>query len=350
MERVTTSNNMYSFVGEADARPVGVCGLYRAIKGDCRPCADALQDPSPWHPVSDAATGRSGPCAISTFPASHLGQDEGRRSMKVKESTLVYRLIDGRWERQSGGAPNLCFGGTCGYAFTLSEDLVAVGAPHDDSAGPAAGALYLFSRGSDHWRRHERLVGDDTVAGDNFGHCFAMSGDLLAVGAPGYMHQGIRTGSVYLFRQVDGVWRQHAVLFPSDSDYGAGFGSSVALDDRTLVVGAPGEVENGALGACYLFELQDGAWQQQARLLAWEAGLLGGFGRSVAVQGDLMAVASVREFDVGGSGAIFVFERGADGWRRQQRVVPEAPGLSFNGAVQLGENILSIGVRRLVRG
>ena len=91
-----------------------------------------------------------------------------------------------------------------------------------------------------------------TDAQDRFGSSVALSGDALAVGAPGEdsVATGIDgdqsdnsaddSGAVYVFtRDGAGIWSQHAYIKASNTDAGDRFGNFVALSSgNTLAVGA----------------------------------------------------------------------------------------------------------------
>ena len=85
----------------------------------------------------------------------------------------------------------------------------------------------------------------------------ALSGDDVAVGAPGESSAspGVDgdpfddslslSGAVYLFRRSGAVWSPRAYIkqfYPGEWD---ALGEGVALDGRTLVMGAPGEDGRG---------------------------------------------------------------------------------------------------------
>lgn len=136
-------------------------------------------------------------------------------------------------------------------------------------------------------------------AGDGFGRTVAMAGPWLAVGAPGEDGAGPNpadnsaadAGAVYVYRRgADGQYALHAYVKRepgaalNDQDWeGDQFGSALALDERYLVVGAPGEDQ--ARGSAYVFELAADGVRQVARL-GRLAGLAGDhYGASVALRG-----------------------------------------------------------------
>ena len=82
---------------------------------------------------------------------------------------------------------------------------------------------------------------------DIFGFSVAISGDTIVVGAPGegLDVQGNRTfeGAAYVFTKPHGGWVSSSDatrLTAPDAPPGTWFGTSVAVSDDTVVVGAPG--------------------------------------------------------------------------------------------------------------
>src|SRR5262249_16723791 len=91
--------------------------------------------------------------------------------------------------------------------------------------------------------------------GQTFGSSIALSGDLLAVGAPldATAAAGIdpppdgeapQSGAAYMFLREGASWRQRAYVTPSNTHAADQFGTSVALDVDALAVGAPQESSN----------------------------------------------------------------------------------------------------------
>lgn len=170
----------------------------------------------------------------------------------------------------------LAVGDALGTAVAASPagDLIAVGAPGDDRAGPDAGAVYLFSAGAAGIGAPVVLVSDDPHEGDHFGAGLALSpaGDLLAVGIPGWDDTAVEddaiisdAGAVQLFSAPAGPgqsWQPGALLTAPQELTRARFGASLTFAGADqLVVGAPGASQAGAsAGAAYLFARQGETW------------------------------------------------------------------------------------------
>ena len=125
---------------------------------------------------------------------------------------------------------------------------------------------------------------------DYFGDAVAASGEVLAVGAWKDDDNSMKnSGSVYLFRisPHNAAWQQLAKLTASDAGQDDHFGRSVAIDGGVVAVGAYYDDDSGsASGSVYLFKY-DGSreWPQVAKLTAGDASAYDQFGRSLAISG-----------------------------------------------------------------
>ncbi|MEE4361038.1 MAG: cadherin-like beta sandwich domain-containing protein [Pseudomonadales bacterium] len=284
-----------------------------------------------------------------------------------------------------------------GAALALDGDRLVVGAPGEASAGFGvdsdqtdnsagnAGAAYVFERdGSGRWRQVAYLKAGNTGAGDRFGAAVALSGDRIAVGAPAEASAGFglnadpfddfaaEAGAVYVFaRDGGGDWAQEVYLKASNTNAFDAFGSSVALDDDSLAVGAPGEASiatgvggnqadntAGDAGAVYLFTRTAGIWSQQAYLKASNTDAADGFGKALALRGDRLVVGAPGEASATGvqgndtapgAGAAYLFMRNNSGvWTQGQYLkAPNADaGDGFGTSLALAGQAIAIGAPR----
>ncbi|MEI8015151.1 MAG: hypothetical protein WCH20_09975 [Nitrospira sp.] len=74
-----------------------------------------------------------------------------------------------------------------------------------------------------------------------FGYSVALAGDTLAVGVPG---EASASGAVYVFTRTGSNWSPQAYLKASNTEANDGFGYSVALAGDSLAVGATGEASD----------------------------------------------------------------------------------------------------------
>ncbi len=152
-----------------------------------------------------------------------------------------------------------------------------------------------------------------------FGGAVAVGNGELFIGEP---RNSMRSGMVYVYRKGASGWAEATQLKAADAEYSDGFGSGLAVDGRTLVVGA------SAQGAIYVFQKDAaGAWKQAAKLTAGDPAASEGFGTSLAVKGDVL-LAGAAGGPVGGfggfggrggaaaerpAGTVYVFRRDASG-------------------------------------
>jgi hypothetical protein len=123
-----------------------------------------------------------------------------------------------------------------GSALAASASQLFVGVPSAASGGVmGAGAVEVFDGmfGSS-FAESQTLAASDPQPNAVFGTSVAVSGDLLAVGAPSYA--GTIVGGVYLFRQDASTkkWSEVAKLQPTSVKMNDLFGKSVALDGAVV--------------------------------------------------------------------------------------------------------------------
>jgi len=198
--------------------------------------------------------------------------------------------------------------GTAGLEFSLSiaieNGVVAVGVPGDGDNGGASGSVYLFevSTGAMLFK----LLASDGAEFDRFGISVAIENGIVAVGARGDNNHGDTSGSAYLFDASTGA--QLAKLLPSDGAADDRFGSSVAIDNGVVAVGASWDDDNGdRSGSAYLFDAFTGA--QLFKLLPTDGAADDRFGRTIAIANDVVAVGAWGDDDNGDrSGSAYVFD------------------------------------------
>jgi hypothetical protein len=295
-----------------------------------------------------------------------------------------------------------------GNAVVISGDTLAVGAWSEDSAATGidgdqsdnaandSGAVYVFTRDpAGVWSQQAYIKASNTDAGDHFGVSIALSGDTLAVGAPGEgseatgvegdqnNNNALYSGAAYVFtRDPAGVWSQQAYIKASNTGpgdprtaTGDNFGNSIALSGDTLAVAAWGEDSSATgidgdqsdedgedSGAVYVFTRNgSGLWTQQAYIKASNTDIRDRFGHSVALAGDTLAVsASWESSDATGingdqnnnnadfSGAVYIFTRdGAGVWTQHTYVKASNTKAAdeFGWAVDLSTDSLAVGAR-----
>lgn len=236
-----------------------------------------------------------------------------------------------------------------GTSVALDGDTGIGGAPLDAAPDePEAGSAAVLGHSEDDWRRLTTLTAADGDEGDRFGRSVDVDGNTVVVGAwQDEDPNGASSGSAYVFARSGDDWSQQAKLVPDDGEANDEFGSSVAVDGDTVVVGAESDrTPRGRNGSAYVFTRSEGEWHQQARLTADRAQI---FGETVAVEGDTVVVGAratgIESFERAGSA--YVFTRSGSEWSQQTKLVADDPGQehNFGNAVAINDETVLVGSR-----
>ncbi len=251
-------------------------------------------------------------------------------------------------------APDGKTGNVFGAAVAASRDVVVVGSPSD-----GAGSAYVYERDTalyDSWRMVKKLLPVGPIEAKAFGHAVAIRGNTILVGAPAEREGAQVPGSIYVFgRDVGGPnnWGMVRRILPADPSNGQRFGSSLALEGDTLVVGSEQDDDKGiGSGSVYVLERNLGgadAWGQVIKLLAFD-GLAGDkFGVGLALSGDTLVVGAGGDDDAFiDSGSAHVFARnlgGVSAWGLVKKLLPTngAEQGQFGRSVSISGDVIVVG-------
>ena len=198
----------------------------------------------------------------------------------------------------------------------------------------------------------------------SFGYAVDTISDFAVAGSPLASVNGVDSGSALVYRLQSGttntwtLWRQ---LQPASVDASDKFGSSVAISDDLIAVGAiQDEVNGSAVGTVYLFQRNLGGsnnWGQLVRIAPTNLPASSQFGFSVDLDGDLLAVGAPKATLSGASpvpGAVLLFGRNKGGpnvWGEIKRWEPAGQtSLDFGWSVSLSGDHLVVGAPKNTAG
>jgi len=272
---------------------------------------------------------------------------------------------DGRvliFERNRGGADawgeareiTAPVGSLAGSSLALDGNFLVIGRPGSDWSGADSGLASVWDRRAGSWHFVTHLDPPIAHAGDRIGASVAISHGWIAVGAPGDDTAGPDAGRVLLFERNTGGaehWGYRTARSPMNLlPDGLLYGTSVAMDLDTLLVGAPGTGDTLERGSVHVLEQNQGgadAWGEIQELGAsddfyWDAERR--FGSAVALHGDL---AIVGRSDSGEGGAVYLFENSATGAYPWVEVAsagaPDGPGGGYGNAVAIDDGTVVVG-------
>ena len=311
---------------------------------------------------------------------------ESNNDASYAGAVYVFTRSNGIWSQQAFlKASNAEAFDEFGTSVALDGDTLVVGAPDESSTADggennndafSAGAVYVFTRSNGIWSQQTFLKASNAESTDFFGYSVALEGNTLVVGAYGENstaaggqsnNDASNAGAVYVFTRSNGIWSQQALLKASNAEAFDEFGTSVALEGDTLVVGAADEASTAtggesnndawAAGAAYVFTRSNGIWSQEAFLKASNAETTDFFGYSVALEGNTLVVGAYGENssaaggqsnnDASNAGAVYVFTRSNGIWTQQAFLKASNAGGSdhFGTSVALDGDKLVVGAQ-----
>jgi hypothetical protein len=186
-----------------------------------------------------------------------------------------------------------------GRSVAVGNGRIVVGAYADDvGANTDQGSAYIFDLDG---TQLAKITASDGAAYDNFGNSVAIGNGRIVVGAPGDDDNGFSSGSAYIF---DLAGTQLAKITPPDGQANDQFGTSVAVGNGRIVIGADGDDDtNTQAGSAYIFDL-DGTQLDKITASDGAAGDL--FGSSVAVGNGRIVVGAFSKNS--GQGAAYIYE------------------------------------------
>lgn len=200
-------------------------------------------------------------------------------------------------------------------SVAISGDTAVVGTPDEDTFnGSDVGAAYVFVRnGNTSWRQQARLLSADGAPTDAFGTSVAIDGQTTVVGAPRRDTPTRDAGAAYIFVRSGELWQQQQRITMAGGTAGDLFGTSVGISGESLVAGAPSG-GGGNTGVAAVFVRNGATWTLQVFAPGVSSGDHLGF--SVDIDGDIACAGAPGLDGASGadSGQIYVYERTGTTW------------------------------------
>ena len=126
-----------------------------------------------------------------------------------------------------------------------------VGAPFDNTAGAGAGTVYLFTFSGTTAAQTGKIVNPHPAVSTGFGTSVAFVGPNILIGSPTDSTAGPGAGAAFLYSPAGTLLKS----FVQPDGGGGHFGESVAGSGTTALIGAPGAtLGTSDAGAAYLFD------------------------------------------------------------------------------------------------
>ena len=233
-----------------------------------------------------------------------------------------------------------------GSSIAVDGNTAIVGAP-GHSGGSNLGAAYIFTQTADGWTQAQQLVMPVPLPSAQFGVSVAISGEYAVVGAwfdgPS---SGERNGAAHVYHRLNGSWVHEVQLTASDGAFFDGFGFTVAMDNDLIAIGAPvkssgGDPDFDNAGAVYLFRHDGTQWAEEQKLISPNAIQDGAFGTAISCDANRVLIGAPGET----VGEAYLYAYGATGWTLTTTIDDLTPSdyKQFGSSVGLSDTIVVIG-------
>jgi hypothetical protein len=235
-----------------------------------------------------------------------------------------------------------------GSDVDIDNTTVIIGAKGRMNYGKGSAYIYEKSTSDDGtWNMIKQIVPSDRYDKDYFGSSVLIKGDYAFVGAKANLPSQC---AVYVFKKNhEGVnnWGQIAKITVPAGENAKSFGDNLAFDNDVLVIGAPYQdnVNGGAeddRGAIFIYS-KTGDTFNHVKTIKSRNGMA--FGSSLALDNDLLVVGAE---DDGVSGKVHLYKRnsgGTNNWGHLKQLVPRYEGSihGFGSSVDIRNNTIYVG-------
>ena len=289
---------------------------------------------------------------ITTFALSIILISTLANPVFANSGSQLYGAVHQTWIEPSPNNPGAEFGN----AIAVDGKTLVVGARHDNvvvGVDPVyyAGAVYVYVLDNHTWILQARLTPNDPEAGDLFGSSVAIDNDTIVVGAIGSDGKdddgdyAAEMGTVYTFTRSGDQWQQQAVIQPADGleeDY---FGNAVAIVGERIVVGASGKDIGSTTdaGKVYSFYRSGTKWYPAQSITAPDPDKNDVFGSSLDLDGPRLVVGAPSENKIG---AAYIYYRTGSTWTLESKIEPDDThsGDYFGDSVSINDETVVVGV------
>jgi hypothetical protein len=196
----------------------------------------------------------------------------------------------------------------CTFCLAATANTVVIGTESEGSGG----AAYVFVKPASGWRNTANptatLVASNPSGGLGYSVGIDSTGDTIVAGAPGNNNNA---GAVYVFVKPSGGWVSETQTAELTAHNSFGMGLAVSTDGTTVVTGSPNATVgvNQSQGLAYVFVKPASGWKNTAKpnvkVTASDGAQGDQFGTSVALSNGEIVVGA--PFANQGEGAAYVF-------------------------------------------
>jgi len=248
---------------------------------------------------------------------------------------LPLRAQCGPFDDQKLGASNPLPNALYGYSLDLSGTRAIVGAYNEGPSG--AGAVYFLVHNGSNWVEEQRVQPGGAFG--EFGRSVALSGDTAAIATPFAVDQ------VRVYRRGASQWAPEQTLAPFGSGNAGQFGRSLDVDGDVIAAGSHNAASSAAsnTGRAWVWRRSGTTWTQSDQLVAPDAAQGDAFAWSLALSGDWVVCGAVE--DDNDKGSAYLFRYNGANWVFDTKLQPSDLGASarFGQSVDVSGDALVVG-------
>ncbi len=233
----------------------------------------------------------------------------------------VFENIGGVWTQIGLDIDGEAENDESGYSVSLSPDgsTVAIGATRNDENGDASGHVRIYENINNVWMQ----IGDDIdgeAAFDGLGNSVSLSldGSIIAISSPGSSVNGDGSGQVRVYKNINNVWTQVGGDINGEmADDFSGWSVSLSIDGSIVAISAPLNNGNGVRsGHVRVFKNINSVWTQVGTDIDGEAEQdRSGYSLSLSADGSIVAIGANRNDGFGpNSGHVRVYKNIDNVW------------------------------------
>ena len=287
----------------------------------------------------------------TAFPTVALLASLAASNAHAARDPFPSAVLDEAWTEQKVTAIEGTAYMDYGSAAVVRKSSAVIGARGENER---TGAAYVLKKSGTQWIQAQKITADDGLVGDEYGYRIVLDDTSLIVTAFNATVDGIPfQGAAYAYVYDAGAWRQAQKLTAVDGAVFDDFGSSIALDADSAIIGAFGA---DLKGAAYAFERSGDTWTQAQKLSADDGVSYDNFGVSAALSGTTAFVGANNAAIDGGlaQGAVYVFVNVGGQWSQVQKLTASdgQAGDNFGMSVAFDGTTLLVGAppARTTRG
>lgn len=280
---------------------------------------------------------------VSAAEADHDGVSDSGEA-------LIYQFINNQWTLvQVIADPTPGIDDYFADEVKISGNFIFIGTSYQDGpSGNNQGSVCIFQYNGSTWSFLQKLYGNDAETNDYFGSSIAVDNNTLVVGAHHDKPIGSTSaaGSVTFFNYniALGIWTFDQKIFHPTLLHESRFGVSVSLDNDKLVVGANGS--NSYEGSAHVYHKLGTSWVWIIDLILSTSEVGDRFGRQVAIEGDDIVVSAPAKAigSVADVGIIAFFRFNGITWQevRIKELFPNEYNQAFGSRIDLSNGYLIV--------